>query len=160
MASLCLARLLKERFPHLRIAFGGANCETVMGEELHRQYPFIDFVASGEADRSFPALMCALRAGGSLSNIKGVVRRDNGSSVVAGRAEIVRDMDSVPYPDFDDYFRQFHWQFDLTQRIRRLYRSSHRAGAGGVNEATALSAASTAARWLSVPSLLSEFSMN
>jgi hypothetical protein len=32
MASLCLARLLKERFPHLRIAFGGANCETVMSE--------------------------------------------------------------------------------------------------------------------------------
>ena len=108
MASLCLARLLKERFPHLRIAFGGANCETVMGEELHRQYPFIDFVASGEADCSFPALMCALRAGSSLSNIKGVVRRDNGSMVVAERAEIVRDMDSVPYPDFDDYFRQFH----------------------------------------------------
>ena len=108
MASLCLARLLKERFPHLRIAFGGANCETVMGEELHRQYPFIDFVASGEADCSFPTLMCALRAGSSLSNIKGVVRRDNASSVVGGRAEIVRDMDSVPYPDFDDYFRQFH----------------------------------------------------
>src|SRR5437588_10991741 len=42
----------------------------------------------------------------------------------------------------------------------RFYRSSHRAGAGGVNEATVLSAASTAARWLSVPSLLSEFSMN
>ena len=62
MASLCLARLLKERFPHLRIAFGGANCETVMGEELHRQYPFIDFVVSGEADCSFPALMCALKS--------------------------------------------------------------------------------------------------
>ena len=108
MASLCLARLLKERFPHLRIAFGGANCEAVMGEELHRQYPFIDFVASGEADCSFPTLMCALRAGSSLSNIKGVVRRDDGSSVVAGRAEIVRDMDSLPYPDFDDFFRQFH----------------------------------------------------
>jgi hypothetical protein len=108
MASVSLARLLKERFPHLRITFGGANCEAVMGEELHRQYPFVDFVASGEADCSFPNLMCALKAGNPLSDIKGIVRRENGRSVVDGRAEIIRDLDSVPYPDFDDYFKQFH----------------------------------------------------
>src|SRR5579885_2331629 len=48
LASLALARLLKERYPRLQIAFGGANCEGEMGITLHRLFPFVDYVCSGE----------------------------------------------------------------------------------------------------------------
>src|SRR5690606_30455103 len=53
LASLALAHLLKHAFPHIRIVFGGANWEADMGLELHRRFPFVDFVCSGEADESF-----------------------------------------------------------------------------------------------------------
>ena len=46
VASLALARRVKERHPHLPIVLGGANCEGPMGLELHRSFPFIDFVCA------------------------------------------------------------------------------------------------------------------
>lgn len=105
MASLALAARIKERYPHLVIVFGGANCEGPMGAELHEQYPFIDYVASGEADVSFPALVRALREGRSTDGIRGIFRRrPDGGTWTDGPAELFRDLDGLPYPDFDDYF--------------------------------------------------------
>ena len=105
MASLCLARMIKERYPDIIIAFGGANCEDVMGEELHRQYSFIDYVISGEADRSFPQLVETVLQGQTAQNINGVTWRRDGKTVRNPPAPVIRDMDNLPYPDFDDYFR-------------------------------------------------------
>ena len=55
MPSLCLAQRLKRLRPEITIALGGAACEGSMGPELLRQFPEIDYVFSGEADRTFPA---------------------------------------------------------------------------------------------------------
>lgn len=108
MSSLSLARLLKEKFPHLVIAFGGANCEGVMGEALLANYAFVDYVASGEADRSFPALLERLFAGESPRGVKGILWRDGGTPVNNGRADLVEELDVLPAPIFDDYFSQAH----------------------------------------------------
>ena len=57
IASLALARRIKAAYPHIAIVFGGANWEEEMGLELHHQFPFVDYVCSGEAERSFPTLV-------------------------------------------------------------------------------------------------------
>jgi radical SAM superfamily enzyme YgiQ (UPF0313 family) len=103
-ASLCLARKIKERNPDTLIAFGGANCEAAMGVELHRNFQFIDIVASGEADISFPEMVKAVAAGRPLDAIAGLVWRREEETVVNGAAPMVRDLDALPIPDFDDYF--------------------------------------------------------
>ena len=54
VASLALARRIKERWPDKIIAFGGANCDGVMGQTLLRLFAFVDWAFSGEADISFP----------------------------------------------------------------------------------------------------------
>ena len=54
IASLALARRIKERWPEKIIAFGGANCEEKMGQSLLRLFPFVDWVFNGEADLSLP----------------------------------------------------------------------------------------------------------
>ncbi len=105
IASLALARRLKERQPSATIVFGGANWEEEMGQALHEQFPFIDVVCSGEADRSFPELLERLAQGQEPSEVGGVVYRRDGATVATGRAEMVRDLDALPIPDFDDYFR-------------------------------------------------------
>jgi ribosomal peptide maturation radical SAM protein 1 len=104
LASLALARRVKEAHPEKLIVFGGANWEGEMGEELHRRFGFVDFVCSGEADESFPQLLRVLAEGGSLGTIRGVVFRERGRTVATGPAPLVRDLDRLPPPDYDDYF--------------------------------------------------------
>jgi ribosomal peptide maturation radical SAM protein 1 len=106
LASLALARRIKERFPHVRIICGGANCRLPMSRPLMKHYPFIDFIAAGEADHSLPQLVTALAAGRSPEGIKGILWRDGGRVVVNEPAEMVTDLDRLPAPDFSDYFEQ------------------------------------------------------
>jgi ribosomal peptide maturation radical SAM protein 1 len=105
--SLALARRVKERFPHIQIAFGGANCEGAMGVQLHRSFPFIDYVFSGEADIAFPRLIEGLRDGQDVHDIPGLISRRDGNTTFSDlHPERVRDLDTLPYPDYDDYFAQ------------------------------------------------------
>ncbi len=110
MASLALAKQLKEIYPGISLVFGGANWEGDMGLELHRQFPFVDYVCSGEAEESFPALVGHLLSGESgnvkLAAIPGIVYRDRkGKSISTGPSDMIREMDSLPVPDFSDYFQ-------------------------------------------------------
>jgi radical SAM superfamily enzyme YgiQ (UPF0313 family) len=98
VASLALARRIKERFPAAIIGFGGANCEAEMGLQLHRSFDFIDFVCSGEADLSFQRLIHALREDRDPCAIPGVVWRESGvSRCLSLVPERVQQLDSLPY---------------------------------------------------------------
>ena len=55
VASLALARRLKERYPKIVTAFGGANWEAVMGQEYHRALPFVDLCCSRRSRRQLSA---------------------------------------------------------------------------------------------------------
>jgi ribosomal peptide maturation radical SAM protein 1 len=108
LASLCLAQEVKRLFPDMRIIFGGANWEAGMGEELFRQFPFVDYASLGEADHSFPELMRVLDAGAEPSAVKGIAwRTAAGTPVINEPPVMVRDLDALPLPDFSDYFSQF-----------------------------------------------------
>lgn len=106
IASLALARRIKAAHPRIAIVFGGANWEGEMGHTLHESFPFVDYVCSGEADHSFPALVEALSTpGADVGAIAGVVYRDrSGASISTGPAALVEDLNDLAYPDFDDYF--------------------------------------------------------
>lgn len=107
LASLALAKRLKEAWPHLTIIFGGANCESEMGVALHRNFPFIDYVCSGEGDLVLPELVKRILTGGDARGIDGVICRSGGETVIPGRmVSPVEDMDSLVYPEYDDYFSQ------------------------------------------------------
>ncbi|MFD0008187.1 RiPP maturation radical SAM C-methyltransferase [Streptomyces sp. NPDC127178] len=107
VASLALAKRLSEAHPRLLIAFGGANWEGEMGQELHRSFPFVDIVCSGEADESFPAVLSSLseRRRADLRAIPGIVYRNGRETVSTGPASVITKLDDLPFPDFDDFFR-------------------------------------------------------
>ena len=111
LASLALAKKVKEIHPDLRIVFGGSNWEGEMGLELHRHFPFVDFVCVGEAEKSFPDLarlvLTDTVSTGALESIPGIIHRSDGKSVSTGLPELVTDLDEVPIPDYSDYFRDF-----------------------------------------------------
>jgi hypothetical protein len=42
VASVTLAKLIKELYPQVKIVFGGANYDGEMGQEYFRAFPWID----------------------------------------------------------------------------------------------------------------------
>jgi ribosomal peptide maturation radical SAM protein 1 len=109
-ASLALARLLKRHHPHLFLVFGGANCEAEMGEATMRCFPFIDAICFGEGDEVFPRFTKGVLAG-AIEKMEGILLREEQAQNrldVIGQpvkgASPIRDLDSLPYPDFDDFF--------------------------------------------------------
>jgi ribosomal peptide maturation radical SAM protein 1 len=123
VASLALARRLKQRYPDLFVMMGGANCEGPMGTATFEGFPFLDAVCSGEGDLVFPELVERVLAGRTLEGLPGILHRTSSSNAVTSgvrRVSLstvgsppkhesvggnsVHDMDALPYPDFDEYF--------------------------------------------------------
>jgi ribosomal peptide maturation radical SAM protein 1 len=106
MASLAMAQEIKRRAPEIITVFGGANFESEMGVELHRRFPFIDVVCSGEADYVFPQLVRRIRSGESLQDLGGVTFRVNGETVTSSAPQaFVDNLNDLPYPDHSDYYQ-------------------------------------------------------
>jgi ribosomal peptide maturation radical SAM protein 1 len=129
VASLALARRLKERAPDVTILFGGSNCEGVMGAETVRQFPFVDAAVSGEGDLIFPEIVHRVFKGASLAGLEGVKTRETVKREFLfgsfDNAPPVRDMNALPYPDFDDFFAEFNATgFKSTWQPRLFFETS------------------------------------
>lgn len=129
VASLALARRIKEQAPDTFIVFGGANCAGAMGAEMARQFSFVDAVVSGEADLIFPEFVRRVLAGQAVDDLPGIYTGRRGSLGVLGNrpmnAPMVKDMDALPYPVYSDFFAQ--WDASrIDKRIppRLLYETS------------------------------------
>jgi ribosomal peptide maturation radical SAM protein 1 len=104
LASLALAKALKQRYPNIPIIFGGASLEDDIAGEILRQCPQVDFIHCGDAEVSFPEMVHRLERHQSLEGLRGVMWRDHGEIKYAGRAPNFLAMDETPLPDFDEYF--------------------------------------------------------
>ncbi len=99
MASIAVARLIKDQAPDICIVLGGANISSPMGDELAKVFPWIDHFFSGEADTAFPEFCEEL--------LRATLRSDD--KVI--HCPPINDMGSVSAPDFTDYFRSLrHFQ--------------------------------------------------
>ncbi len=116
MSSMCLARRIKQLRPEVKIVFGGAACEGEMGIELLRQFPAVDYVFLSKADLTFPPLVEEILQDQPIELPPGVVGRQLWEASLTATEPLppapdpgkfmVRDMDGLPYPDFDDYFER------------------------------------------------------
>jgi ribosomal peptide maturation radical SAM protein 1 len=107
MPSVVLGGLLKERFPHLRVVLGGWNTGGPMGEVIAEKFPReLDFVLRGEADETLPKLAAAVVARQDVdTSLPGLlVSHGKGRALAPTPQALVRNLDAVPLPDFDDYF--------------------------------------------------------
>ena len=110
-ASLALLRRIKELSPATITLMGGPNCEEMMGYTTHQSFDWVDYVVSGEADELLPDL-CRdlLRRGREIpqaelpQGVFGPELRGAGNINLAKERNIVRNLDAVPMPQYDDYF--------------------------------------------------------
>lgn len=106
LASLWLARRIKQVAPDTLIVFGGANVDGTMGPALLDAFPFVDHVLQGEADHSLARYVEAVLADRPPDAIAGLVRRTPQGAKRGPAAVPVTDLDALPVPDFSDFFEQ------------------------------------------------------
>ena len=119
VASIALARRIKDAHPAVRIIFGGANCDGDMGVELVRAFNVIDYVISGEADLAFPAMIDSLSRGEDPGNVPGVLSRSADGTVDGTSAAPIQSIEAAPVPDYDEYFAR-------VERLALLPATGHR----------------------------------
>ncbi len=99
-ASLALLREIKRQDPSVVTMLGGANCDTPMGEVLQTEFTWVDWVMTGEADLTFAPFVQSVLSD-QAAPPKGMLGKDTELTM---RATTV-NLDAVPTPDFEDYFR-------------------------------------------------------
>lgn len=105
MPGLCLARMIRQNHPQVKIAFGGTNFEGPMARPYFDLFQEIDYISTGEADISFPQL-CVNLARGCTSVPEGFLHRGPQAGPCQGdnpgHATLL--LDQLPVPDYDDFF--------------------------------------------------------
>jgi ribosomal peptide maturation radical SAM protein 1 len=104
-ACLAVARRLKELANAPLIIFGGANCEGEMGLQIVRSFPWVDYACLGEGDRAFPEFLRHLLGTGIRQPVRGIATRSDDAPT---SPELVESLDSLPIPDYTDYFEQLN----------------------------------------------------
>ena len=104
VASLTMAKLIKDLYPNVTIVFGGANYDGEMGMEYFRAFPFIDHVVVGEGEVAFPALARQVLAKRSNGFPEGVAYRQDGQLCLTPNRALFSDFSKTGPPDYDDYY--------------------------------------------------------
>jgi ribosomal peptide maturation radical SAM protein 1 len=104
VASLTMAKLIKDLYPNVTIVFGGANYDGEMGMEYFRAFPFIDHVVVGEGEVAFPALARQVLAKRSNGVPEGVAYRQDGQLRLTPNRALFSDFSKTGPPDYDDYY--------------------------------------------------------
>ena len=106
-SSLYFIREIKKRVPAIKIVVGGSACAENMGQSLLNCFPEIDFVIYGEGELPLVHLIRSLTEGRDDAHatlIPGLLSRHNATQ--DQRIAQVTDLDELPLPEYDDYFRQ------------------------------------------------------
>jgi len=93
------AKSIRRALPHCKIVLGGhhptENPEAVMGHEA------IDYCIRGEGEQALVELACALRTGGKIESVSGIVFREPDETIRTNNPILIEKLDSLPPPAFD-----------------------------------------------------------
>jgi radical SAM superfamily enzyme YgiQ (UPF0313 family) len=91
-----ISRLIKRHHPALKIVIGGPHV-TALPESTLQEEHSIDFVIMGEGETPFLSLV----EGRPLDSIKSLVWRNKSDVIVNEREELIEDLGSLPFPDYE-----------------------------------------------------------
>lgn len=121
-ASLAIAKLVKEKYPDLKILFGGNGVEVLDFGRLPnsnyktKEYTFIDGISRGDAEMNFIEMLKSDWSEASLMKIKGLVWQCNGVFIHNPMGPNI-DMDTIPFPDYssleDNYYYKSTYQYNV-----------------------------------------------
>lgn len=95
-----LARLLRQTYPDLKLAIGGAHANGVGGKILEDSEDF-DYAFYGDGEETFLKAVEAVSAGKKPEMTDGIAFRDNGKVIASNRSAVITDIDNMLFPDRD-----------------------------------------------------------
>ena len=101
-SSLCMAKEIKKK-SKIPIIFGGSNCEGEMGSTLLDCFPEIDYVCSGDGDNAFIEFVKHFIHREEATTLSGILT-NRSTSLEVHFTNPVLNMNTLPFPNFDDYF--------------------------------------------------------
>ncbi|ACL75330.1 RiPP maturation radical SAM C-methyltransferase [Ruminiclostridium cellulolyticum] len=107
VSSLLLSKKIKERYPDIKIVFGGPNVREVMGEEILKCFEWVDYVIDGEGEESLPALVKNIAKDILYEDIPGIVYMKDGECIRSKQSAKMAELDELPIPDYSDYYIEF-----------------------------------------------------
>ena len=120
VASLTMAKLIKDLYPHIAIVFGGANFDGEMGLEQLRAFSFIDYVVVGEGEQAFLPLVRQILGGHAEHIPDGVAYRQGGHIRFTPNSALFSDFSNTGPPDYDDYYRLLSELGQTTKGLDRV----------------------------------------
>jgi len=99
--SLKMAEMIKKKNKDIVIVCGGPTC-VYFGRKVIEN-PYVDIVVSGEGEEVLAEVAEAYRERGSVDFLSGCLIRKNDQIIDCGSRQDIRDLDSLPYPDFSDF---------------------------------------------------------
>jgi ribosomal peptide maturation radical SAM protein 1 len=120
VASLTMAKLIKDLYPDVTIVFGGANFDGEMGLEHLRAFPFIDYVVIGEGEQTFLPLVRQILEGNTERVPDGVAYRQGDRIRFTPNPALFSDFGKTGPPDYDDYYRLLSELGQTAQGLDRI----------------------------------------
>ncbi len=94
--ALNFSKQLKTELPDTTYCSGGVHT-TVKPLETMKEFD-LDFIVVGEGEETIVEVCNKLEAGERLANVKGVIYRNNGDITDNGSRDLIKDLDSIPFP--------------------------------------------------------------
>lgn len=95
-----LAHSIKQLYPGTLIVLGGPH-GSALHFEILQKYPDFDIVVRGEGEETMVELANKLKNGDSLHSVKGISYREREQIIVNGERQLIKDLDSLPFPARD-----------------------------------------------------------
>lgn len=92
-----LCRLSKAILSRVPTVLGGPHAGS-MHREILEEEPSVDYVLTGEAEESLPALLEALKRGAVPRGIDGLAYREGGRVISEPKTRYIDDLDLLPFP--------------------------------------------------------------
>lgn len=99
-SSLTASKRIKKIYPNIKIVFGGSSCVGKIAASLLHTYDQIDYIIEGEGERQLTALcQTFLQETETPRKTKLIVEKIN-------CCQEIRDINSLPVPDYQPYFSE------------------------------------------------------
>lgn len=114
IASLALAKKIKQLYPDMFIAFGGKAIAQPIGPALQRSFPEMDVVSYGDGEPVIVPLVEAACGERHLREVPNITYRNDKGEVVESDITSTIDLNDSPTPNYDDFFRNLRtlWEKD------------------------------------------------
>jgi tRNA A37 methylthiotransferase MiaB len=113
-----IAEIVKAMRPETRILLGGPQA-SVVDTATVTEFPFVDLVLRGEAERTILLLVEELEAERKLERVPGLTYRHDSKLIRNPNAPVIQDLDSLPSP-----------AYHLTQELRGVQTAALEMGRG------------------------------